>query len=205
MQMTKQEAIERLHNLQSLEEDNITACIGVWYKGIKDDYDEALDMAIEALQQGCENVAEGCDDYITIKRQFVLDAINIGLSGYISDDDKLTLEGMGITVSEMPTTDLSGYSDRLWKSAYDRGYERCRQDAIDAFEPDHRRDWYTPEIIETLEDLPSAKPERKNGEWIEEPNCMYRCSCCKAHYPSIRGYMDYKFCPNCGARMTGGE
>lgn len=28
--------------------------------------------------------------------------------------------------------DLSGYSDRLWKRAYDRGYERCRQDAIDA-------------------------------------------------------------------------
>lgn len=74
------------------------------------------------------------DDYITVKRQFVLDAINIGLSGYVSDDDKLTLEGMGITVSEMPTTDLSGFCDRLWKSAYDRGYERCKDDAVEAIE-----------------------------------------------------------------------
>lgn len=30
--------------------------------------------------------------------------------------------------------DLSGYSGRLWKRAYDRGYERCRQDAIDALQ-----------------------------------------------------------------------
>lgn len=42
------------------------------------------------------------DDLITIDRQFVLDAISIGLSGYITDDDMLTLEGMGIAVSEMP-------------------------------------------------------------------------------------------------------
>lgn len=47
--MTKQEAIERLHNLQSIKEDDFSAYIGVWYKGIKDDYDEALKMAIEAL------------------------------------------------------------------------------------------------------------------------------------------------------------
>ena len=49
--MKKAEAIERLHNLQSLEEDNISDCIGMWYKGIKEDYDEALQMAIEALKK----------------------------------------------------------------------------------------------------------------------------------------------------------
>lgn len=36
-----------------------------------------------------------------------------------------------------------------------------RQDAINAFEPDHSQDWYTPYIIEKLESLPSAQPERE--------------------------------------------
>ena len=61
--MTAQEAIERLHNLQSIKEDDLSAYIGVWYKGIKDDYDEAIDMAIEALQRGLENVnADSCSE-----------------------------------------------------------------------------------------------------------------------------------------------
>ena len=34
-----------------------------------------------------------------------------------------------------------------------------RQQAIEAFEPEHHTDWYTPTIIETLEALPSAQPE----------------------------------------------
>lgn len=90
--MTNEQAIDLLDNLIGFVEDSHES-----------DYDEALKMAIEALQQGCEKVAESCDDYITIKRQFVQDAIAIGLSGYITDDDKLTLEGMGIAVSELPS------------------------------------------------------------------------------------------------------
>lgn len=43
----------------------------------------------------------------------------------------------------------------------------------------------------------------RHGQWIEEPNCMYRCSNCGSHYPSIKGYMDYCYCPSCGARMDG--
>jgi len=95
-QMTKQEAIEILRDtpidIRSTREDDIHTL-----------YATAQGMAIEALQYDCEKVAEGCDDYITVKRQFVLDAINIGLSGYISDDDILTLEGMGIAVSDLPS------------------------------------------------------------------------------------------------------
>lgn len=34
-----------------------------------------------------------------------------------------------------------------------------RKMAIDAFEPEHDTDWYTPQIIEVLEALPSAQPE----------------------------------------------
>ena len=48
-------------------------------------------------------------------------------------------------------------------------------------------------------------PDRKFGEWMAEPNCWYRCSNCGQHYPSIRGYMDYKYCPTCGAQMERSE
>lgn len=46
----------------------------------------------------------------------------------------------------------------------------------------------------------NAKLIRKS-EWIKEQNCFYRCRMCGAHYPLIKGCMDYKYCPNCGAVM----
>ena len=53
-----------------------------------------------------------------------------------------------------------------------------------------------------VEVQPSVEAEPvRHGRWIEEPNCMYRCSSCSSHYPSIRGYMDYCYCPSCGTRM----
>lgn len=54
-----------------------------------------------------------------------------------------------------------------------------------------------------IDHAPTIKSERKPGKWIEEPNCMYRCSNCGHHYPSIRGYMTDNFCPHCGADMRG--
>lgn len=45
-----------------------------------------------------------------------------------------------------------------------------RQKAIDAFHPDHDTDWYTPWIIETLNEIPSA-------DVVE----VVRCKDCK-HY-----------------------
>ena len=47
--------------------------------------------------------------------------------------------------------------------------------------------------------------KHRHGKWIEEPNCWYRCSECGQHYPSMRGYMYYNFCPSCGADMGGSE
>ena len=52
-----------------------------------------------------------------------------------------------------------------------------------------------------FEEVVYAQPERKTGTWIKEPNCYYRCPECGDHYPSIRGYMTYNFCPNCGVGM----
>ena len=99
-----------------------------------------------------------------------------------------------------------------------------REDAIEAFDPRQRRDWYTPWIVETLKDLPSADvaPVR-HGHWIIE--CVreyelsyggtayvpeYECSCCgfttesyvRLDEPIMPEDADFpKYCPNCGAKM----
>lgn len=39
-----------------------------------------------------------------------------------------------------------------------------RQQAIDAFEPEHDTDWYTPTIIEVLEALPPVQPTQTNAD-----------------------------------------
>ena len=57
-------------------------------------------------------------------------------------------------------------------------------------------------IMETVEEV-RANFAPKTGRWEEEPNCWYRCSECGEHYPSIKGHMDYNYCPNCGADMRG--
>ena len=52
-----------------------------------------------------------------------------------------------------------------------------------------------------MAEAPTIDPV-KHGKWIEEPNCWFRCTNCGEHYPSLRGYMDYNYCPNCGALMV---
>lgn len=69
---------------------------------------------------------DNMNDYIMIDRKVVLDAINIGLSGYITNDDKLFLEGMGLAVSGMPgelTCDGCKYKDKI---SYDLCLYCCR-------------------------------------------------------------------------------
>ena len=85
-----------------------------------------------------------------------------------------------------------------------------RQVAIDAMKQYAHYDDFDVSVVDediaiiALKDLPSADVQPvRHGRWIEEPNCMYRCSSCGSHYPSIRGYMDYCYCPSCGASMDG--
>lgn len=69
---------------------------------------------------------------------------------------------------------------------------------------DEKEEPYYRALSEAIQ-LVSAQPEEKRGEWVKEPNCTYRCSQCSEHYSSIKGYMSYSFCPNCGADMRGKE
>ena len=146
---------------------------------------EAIDMAIEALQRGLENVnADSCSEKP-------------------NESEPKTAES-GSVDSEMPEI----------KTDRTIGGMIYRQDAIDALMND-----VTPyglmddegniasgckdkDVIAMLYNLPSAQPERKKGEWIENSPVTEKCDQCGY---VIRDWFvsQFNFCPNCGADMKG--
>ena len=51
----------------------------------------------------------------------------------------------------------------------------------------------------------SAQPERKTGKWMPDNRAgggFWVCSCCKFPSEAFAADVLYKFCPNCGAKMT---
>ena len=59
--------------------------------------------------------------------------------------------------------------------------------------------------IDGLRSLSSAKPERKRGKWIgidDYPHEDWECNRCGGIvYETQTPYEEYKYCPNCGAKM----
>ena len=62
-------------------------------------------------------------------------------------------------------------------------------------------------IAKELAKLPSAQPERKTGRWIyDEERCATGIyAICSACDESIYQTGNFRYCPNCGARMMEGE
>ena len=59
--------------------------------------------------------------------------------------------------------------------------------------------------IESLKALPSARPERKTGQWLQiSPARIYECSEC-AQMVMTEDIGCYKYCHGCGAYMGGDE
>lgn len=61
-------------------------------------------------------------------------------------------------------------------------------------------------VLEIIEDLPSAEPERKKGYWVPVTNGRggFECDQCHNYAPSYQNgdeYLSY-YCPHCGAEMT---
>lgn len=100
--MTREEAISTLDDLIGMIEDNHNT-----------DYDDALRMGIEALKQP-DTTTDDC-----ISRQAAIDAFMKATA----DGDKF--EWCECVLKQLPSAqpdyDLSQYSDKLWKLAYERG------------------------------------------------------------------------------------
>lgn len=89
-----------------------------------------------------------------------------------------------------------------------------RQDAIDAvFELSDKLSnemLFIDAIVDEIENLPSAEPERKKGKWNFIGDNMFECTHCRVVYTTqqLNGLRNYaedpyapRFCPNCGTRM----
>ena len=64
-------------------------------------------------------------------------------------------------------------------------------------------------LFDSIHNLPSVKQEPKTGHWIaidEEPHEDYECDKCgyvvSTFTENIEPHTEYKYCPNCGARMV---
>ena len=86
-----------------------------------------------------------------------------------------------------------------------------REDALDAVLFALSGTGYQSRAIYAIRELPTADVVlRSEGEWIKSEDWEYdfNCSVCgnTAHKGDYGNYDDLsKFCPNCGAKMKGGE
>lgn len=116
------------------------------------------------------------------------------------------LEGTNIETSEDEMKVLDNILFRCWQMGWLDKYGNqqpdgdliSRQDAIDAVNsltyPSSLMD-----VKRKLIELPSAEP--KTGKWKIDEYGIYHCPICHA----INNTVYKSFCPNCGARMNGGE
>lgn len=86
-----------------------------------------------------------------------------------------------------------------------------REDVEEALQGLHVGDVrFFEKLRKALDEIPSAEPERKKGEWkkIGHWGRHYRCDQCgnTLDFDGVNaGRGDANFCPNCGAEMTRGE
>lgn len=123
--------------------------VNSWWGTFVNDYKEALQMAIKALEQ------QPCED--AVSRQAVHDLIAELLSDYLHDEDREKIEKLDVKI----------------------------------------------------EDLKPVTPKEKTGVWVptdEEPHEDYECNICgyvvSTFTANIEPHTEYKYCPNCGARMV---
>lgn len=143
-----------------------------------------------------------------ISRQAAIDAANDWLLDCLKVQKQDRSCGLIRRLENLPSAqpDMSEYSSKLWRNAYERGKRDTQQELSQV-----ARDIAT--IIENEQDMRvierNAQPERKTGKWIpltsasDEKHhewCGYQCSICGERTPRLALY---NFCSNCGADMRG--
>ena len=60
-------------------------------------------------------------------------------------------------------------------------------------------------VEDMIENAPTIEPERKTGQWEIYVISMLDGEGCKCSECGFEGVPYWDFCPNCGARMNGGD
>ena len=113
------------------------------------------EFSLEAAYHDCKLVFDGITDDDSFQEA------DTGLILYYANEIIYALHE-ALSGSEPKTSDSGSVDSEQPEIKTDRttsGDLINRQDAINAFEPDHSQDWYTPYIIEKLKSLPSAQSE----------------------------------------------
>ena len=152
--------------------------------------DEIIDMAIEALQRGLENVnADSCSEKPNRSEPKTAESGSVDSEQPEIKTDR-TIGGMiyrqdainAVNVYQKRFEEIIGTPDDSEVNAYARGLLLGVERSIKA--------------------LPPAQPERKKGEWIENSPVTEKCDQCGY---VIRDWFvsQFNFCPNCGCQMGG--
>ena len=200
--MTKQEALDLLNKFEfccAFDE-----CTNDWEC---EECGEAFNMAIEALEQVCEN---DCD---TCKHCEETDGMNCYecVKG-MRDNYEPTAEYSSDVISRQAAIDgVKTLHDVAWKKWHEPTLST--NGVLDMIRELPSAQPFTEEQIQTMQVLESAqiekayelgKADRPTGHWIENDNGTFSCSNCQSWIPKEQHHYA-RHCLYCGARMESEE
>ena len=96
------------------------------------------------------------------------------------------------------------------KIVLDKIKEVCFSNKWIKYRVNYGSKWIRDYLIDFIERMPSVQPEQKVGKWAgfdEYPQEDWECNCCGkiviTGCSDVNPYDEYKYCPNCGAKMEG--
>ena len=203
--MTREEAIQVLNSYDG------------YFIGYRtDDVDEALDMAIKALEQQPITWIVGKDNCQVAVRNMPIDKMQkiCAIIGEEEQQPKTIQEKQAESEKYQKAFD-DGYENGYAQARFDYGQEPSedcvsREDALNGLVATDLKGWQLAVALEAIENLSPVIPARPSGNWVETSltpisggdfNRGYKCSCCD--YAIVVD--DFNYCPNCGAKMEVGN
>lgn len=183
--MSREEALEILKN------DTVDT---------SDDWCEALDIAIKALEQEpCDDVCEWFEQYVDI----ATDIVELRFS-----DGTVKRAKRGLYMRDIEKSIRKMLIDQMANEKKQEPCEDCvsRQAVLDKMK--ERDDELSSICPKDIRELPPVTPQPKMGQWkrismdkyVQHAMAYYRCSECGRNIIGTHNY-----CPSCGAKMQSVE